>query len=81
LRFNNLPFLDGFIDTLKKVRYKKPRPVLCPRCGGHNMISLQNYGILPRIYRCEECGYEGNLVIELEKIEETDEETREDDDF
>jgi hypothetical protein len=30
----------------------------------------ENYGILPRVYQCEECDYEGSLILELEPEEE-----------
>lgn len=27
----------------------------------------EGYGILPHMYRCTECGYEGSLVLEIEE--------------
>ncbi len=31
------------------------------------MRSSESYGILPHKYVCEDCGYEGNIVLELEE--------------
>jgi hypothetical protein len=34
------------------------------------MRAVESYGILPRNYRCEDCGYQGPLTLELEPEEE-----------
>ncbi len=31
------------------------------------MRSSESYGILPQKYVCDDCGYEGNIVLELEE--------------
>ena len=62
--------LEGFKDTIRQLRYRRPQPVFCPRCKGKNMRLVPNYGILPLTYLCSDCGYEGPLVIELEADDE-----------
>ena len=61
-----MPGLKGLFDILFKVRHRAPTPVFCPNCGGHEIKLKERYGILPHVYRCAECGYEGPLVLELE---------------
>ena len=62
-----MPGLKGLSDKLFKVRHRTPSPVFCPKCGSHKIKLKESYGILPRVYRCSECGYEGPLVLELEE--------------
>ena len=62
-----MPGLKGLSDKLFKIRHRAPRPVFCPKCGGHKMKLKEGYGILPYMYRCTECGYEGPLVLEIEE--------------
>jgi len=62
--------LKGLMDTLKNARYRAPEPVFCPSCKGHRIKLKESYGILPRTYRCEDCGYEGPFVLELEPEDE-----------
>jgi len=67
-----LPIIGEILDTLKKMKFSTPKPVLCPKCGGYRIKILKNYGILPNTYSCMECGYEGTIIIELEKEADTD---------
>jgi predicted RNA-binding Zn-ribbon protein involved in translation (DUF1610 family) len=62
--------LKGLLDTLKSATFRPPNPVFCPNCRSHKVRLKESYGILPRCYRCEDCGYEGPLVLELEQGEE-----------
>ena len=62
-----MPGLKGLADKLFKVRHRAPRPVFCPNCRSHKIKLKESYGILPHVYRCSECGYEGSLVLELEE--------------
>ncbi|MFH2111966.1 MAG: hypothetical protein ABIJ47_11990 [Candidatus Bathyarchaeota archaeon] len=62
--------LKGLMDTLKSTKYRAPNPVFCPNCRSHRVKLKESYGILPHTYRCEDCGYEGPLVLELEPEEE-----------
>jgi predicted RNA-binding Zn-ribbon protein involved in translation (DUF1610 family) len=65
-----VPRLHEIIDILKKSKYSSPRPVFCPKCKSPRIKIRENYGILPRIYHCEDCGYEGPIILELEPEEE-----------
>jgi len=41
----------------------------CPRCGSSrlHLSSSLDYWLTPKKYICEECGYIGPIVMELEK--------------
>ena len=58
--------LKGLWETLKQIRFRRPRPKFCPRCRGHNIYPVSMLGILPTTYRCRDCGYEGALVLEVD---------------
>lgn len=62
----------GFRDTLGNLRHGKPKPVFCPRCGSSDMKQTPTFGLLPVKWRCGKCGYEGTLVVELERDENAD---------
>lgn len=64
------PKANSFIETLKKLRHSKPVPVFCPVCKSPKIALKPNYGILPQVYACNECGYEGTLVLELVEEDE-----------
>lgn len=61
-----MPGLDRLSDIFK-LKYRAPRPVFCPKCGSHKMKIKEGYGVLPRMYHCEECDYEGPLFLEIEE--------------
>ena len=61
-----MPRLDDIVDILKNSRFSKPRPVFCPNCQSPKIKLKESYGILPQMYHCEECDYEGAIVLELE---------------
>ena len=62
----------GIKDTLGKIRHGKPKPVFCPRCGSSEMKQIPTFGFLPHKWRCEKCGYEGVIFMELEPGEDTE---------
>lgn len=62
--------LKEIIDILKQSKHSTPRPVFCPKCQSPKVKLKESYGILPQQYHCEECGYEGTLILELEPEEE-----------
>jgi len=62
--------LQGILDAFRSARHRAPSPVFCPNCKSHRMRTMESYGILPRSYRCEDCGYQGPLALELEPEEE-----------
>jgi hypothetical protein len=64
-----VPKLREIIDILKGAKHSPPKPVFCPICKSPKLKPSESYGILPQKYLCEECGYEGNIVLELEDEE------------
>ncbi|MBN2334042.1 hypothetical protein JXL21_00685 [Candidatus Bathyarchaeota archaeon] len=64
-----MPGLKGLKDTRFKVTHRTPKPVFCPVCRSHKVKIKESYGILPQMYHCEDCGYEGTLILELEEEE------------
>jgi len=66
-----MPLTEGFRDTLRQIRHRRPQPVFCPRCESSDIHLVQNFGILPEKYRCHACGYEGVIVLELVENKET----------
>ena len=62
-----MPLLGGIRDTLSQIRHRRPQRAFCPRCGSPDIHPVPNYGFYPEKYRCEKCGYEGVIVLELEK--------------
>jgi hypothetical protein len=67
---------DGIRDVLKHAKHRKPTQIYCPRCASPKigLSSSLAVWLTPKEYHCEECGYTGIIVMELEKIEETDQE-------
>ena len=56
--------LRGFLDTLKQIRHQGPQPKFCPSCMSVNIYPKESYGILPPVYSCKDCDYEGHVVLE-----------------
>jgi hypothetical protein len=65
-----VPSIKGILETLKQVKFRTPKPIFCPKCKSSNIYPKESYGILPSIYKCRDCKYEGNLVVELDSNEE-----------
>jgi predicted RNA-binding Zn-ribbon protein involved in translation (DUF1610 family) len=63
-----LPFSLTKIDRKSKL----PRKIqVCPICGSVNikLSSKLDIWLTPRRYVCNDCGYVGPVVLELEKVE------------
>jgi len=63
---------DSIRDVLKNVKHRKPAQIFCPRCASPK-IALSNslsMWLTPKEYYCENCGYLGIVVMELEKEDE-----------
>ena len=60
-------------EVLKTLKRRKPAKIYCPRCGSSNihLSSGFDYWLTPKKYVCEDCGYVGPIVMELEKEEKT----------
>ena len=70
--------LDDVREVFKSIRHRSPTQIYCPRCCSAKIKlinSLAVGGLAPKQYYCEECGYVGSVVMELEKDEKEKEET------
>jgi len=68
--------LDGIREAFKTVKYRPPSQIFCPRCCSPNIRLNSSLAVwlTPKQYYCEDCGYVGIVVMELEK-DETEKET------
>lgn len=69
--------MNDFFETMKNLKHAGPAPKACPTCGS---VKIRQQGslsgwLLPPVYACEECGYVGRLVLELEEEREEPEQT------
>jgi predicted RNA-binding Zn-ribbon protein involved in translation (DUF1610 family) len=62
----------AFKETLRKIRHRHQQPVFCPRCESSQIKQTPTFGILTGKYRCDACGYEGTIVLELEPVDSTE---------
>jgi hypothetical protein len=71
--------LEGFREIFKTVKHRKPSQIFCPRCASPkiHLHSGLDLWLTPQSYICENCGYNGILVMELEKEEEKTQENKE----
>jgi hypothetical protein len=62
---------EGIRDVFKNVKYRKPTQIYCPRCASPKIVLSSSLAVwlTPKQYYCEECGYLGIIVMELEKEE------------
>jgi len=69
--------IDGIRDVFKNVKHSKPTQIYCPRCASPKIALSSSLAVwlTPKQYYCEECGYLGIIVMELEK-EEPEEENK-----
>lgn len=64
--------MDRFVDVLKSIKRSGPMPQVCPSCGSTRIRqhgSLNGW-LFPAVYVCEDCGYSGKLVLELDVANE-----------
>jgi len=66
--------MSSFFDALRNLKHSGPVPQACPACGS---VRIKQQGslsgwLLPPVYACQQCGYVGNLVLELEAAEDED---------
>jgi C4-type Zn-finger protein len=66
---------DGIRDVFKNVKHRKPTQIYCPRCASPKIALSDSLAVwlTPKQYYCEECGYLGIIVMELEKEEPKEE--------
>jgi hypothetical protein len=70
---------DGIRDVFKNVKHRKPTQIYCPRCASPKIKLSSSLAVwlTPKQYYCEECGYLGIIVMELEKEESETENKKE----
>jgi len=69
---------DGIRDVFKHVKHRKPTQIYCPRCASPKIQLSSSLAVwlTPKQYYCENCGYLGIIVMELEPNEKEDDEKR-----
>jgi transposase-like protein len=63
--------ISSIRDVMKSLKHRRPSKIYCPRCASSNIHLFSNldYWLVPKRYVCEDCGYNGPIVMELEKDE------------
>jgi predicted RNA-binding Zn-ribbon protein involved in translation (DUF1610 family) len=60
--------MNRFIEVVRGLKRGRGSAVACPRCGSLNIAKSSGMDgwILPPLYLCNECGYAGRLVLEID---------------
>jgi predicted RNA-binding Zn-ribbon protein involved in translation (DUF1610 family) len=68
----NMGLLRDMLDVFKTLKRRQPSKIYCPKCGnaGIHLATGADFWLTPKKYVCENCGYHGILVMELEKGED-----------
>ncbi|MEM2249304.1 MAG: hypothetical protein QXQ50_02940 [Candidatus Bathyarchaeia archaeon] len=63
--------LQNMREVLKTLKHRSPSKIYCPKCGSPriHLSSSLDYWLTPKKYVCEDCGYVGPVVMEIEKEE------------
>ena len=66
---------NKFLETMRGLKYTGHSPYACPTCGS---LKIRPAGSLsgwmtPPVYACQECGYVGTVILEIEPENEEDE--------
>jgi predicted RNA-binding Zn-ribbon protein involved in translation (DUF1610 family) len=72
-----MKILQNMREVLKTLKHRGPiSKMYCPRCGSPKirLSSSLDYWLTPKKYVCENCGYTGPIVMEIEKCEKGKEE-------
>jgi predicted RNA-binding Zn-ribbon protein involved in translation (DUF1610 family) len=66
-----MKLLQNIREVFKTLKHRKPSKIYCPKCGSPNihLSSSLDYWLTPKKYVCENCGYVGPIIMELEKEE------------
>jgi predicted RNA-binding Zn-ribbon protein involved in translation (DUF1610 family) len=66
-----MKLLQNVREVFKTLKRRKPSKIYCPKCGSPkiHLSSSLDYWLTPKKYVCENCGYVGLIVMELEKEE------------
>jgi len=70
-----MKILQNIREILKTIKHRHPSKIYCPRCGSPkiHLSSSLDYWLTPKKYICEECGYKGPIVMELDENNKKDE--------
>jgi len=74
--------IDDVREVFKSIKHRSPTKIFCPKCGSPKIkvaTGLMMGGLAPKQYYCEECGYVGTIVMELEEEKSTEKEKEETD--
>ena len=68
--------LDDIREVLKSIKHSKRTQIYCPRCGSPKLklTSSLSIWLTGEQYYCENCGYNGAVVMVLEKETENEKE-------
>jgi len=70
-----MKLLRDIREVFRTLNHRAQSKIYCPRCGSaeihpsRNLDYALNYGLASKKYACEKCGYDGPIVMELEKKE------------
>ncbi len=70
--------LQNIREVFGTIKHRKPCQIYCPRCASPkiNLSSSFDVWLMPQKYYCQNCGYVGPIVMELEKDDETEKENK-----
>ncbi|NWF86310.1 hypothetical protein HXY32_00605 [Candidatus Bathyarchaeota archaeon] len=66
-----MKLLQDIREVFKILKHRRPSKIYCPRCGSAKirLSHSLDYWLTPRRYLCDDCGYIGPIIMELEKEE------------
>ncbi|MDR0797981.1 MAG: hypothetical protein LBE70_04645 [Nitrososphaerota archaeon] len=66
--------LDVFREVFKNTKRRKTSQIFCPRCASPkiHLSSGLDIWLTPKSYVCDDCGYNGVIVMELEEDPDQD---------
>ena len=72
-----MKLLENVREVFKSLKRRKPSKIYCPRCCSSkiSLYSSLDLWLTPKKYVCDDCGYVGPIIMELEKEEENSEST------
>jgi predicted RNA-binding Zn-ribbon protein involved in translation (DUF1610 family) len=65
--------MNRFVETVKSLKRTPGTRQVCPSCGSLRIRVHDSLGgwLLPPTYSCEECGYVGKVILEVEEADLT----------
>jgi len=66
--------LENVREVINILKHRKPSKIYCPKCASPkiNLSNSLEIWLLPKKYFCENCGYSGSIIMELEKEEKSE---------